>query len=385
MLVRKFVGFGLIVSLAGCASLPTSGPTRGQIVKWAKNDTTTMPIDIVEVSTAADVPAPVVNPAPASLLADLPPPPTDMVGPGDILDITIFEAGVALFGGGGGGAVADAKASGMTVKSGVSTEKLPANRVNDGGDITLPYAGKLHVAGHTVGQVESMIRHALQGFSQDPQISVTLAQSITNSVIVSGEVTKPGRLVLQTNRETLSDVIALAGGYRGNVKDLTVRITRGQDSVAVRLGDLVDSPMLDVRTYPGDRLMLVSEPRSFSVLGAAGRIDLLPFGRSSISLAEAVSTAGGANPNYGDAAGIFVFRYVPGADGTQKPVVYHVNMMKPGAYFLAQHFAMRDKDVLYFGNAASNQPGKLFALVGQLFMPLTTVASAAQTVTYTSR
>jgi hypothetical protein len=56
-------------------------------------------------------------PAPPSLtsvgtLANLPPPPTDMAGPGDILNITIYEAGVALFSGGSAGAGGmDAKAA----------------------------------------------------------------------------------------------------------------------------------------------------------------------------------------------------------------------------------------------------------------------------------
>jgi protein involved in polysaccharide export with SLBB domain len=41
---------------------------------------------------------------------------------------------------------------------------------------------------------------------------VTRREVITNSVIVGGEVVKPGRLVLNTNQESLSDVVALAGG-----------------------------------------------------------------------------------------------------------------------------------------------------------------------------
>ena len=34
---------------------------------------------------------------------------------------------------------------------------------------------------------------------------------------------------------------------------------------------------------------------------------------------------------------------------------------------------MRDKDVLYIGNASANQPTKLIQLVGQLFFPLITL------------
>ncbi|WP_244309600.1 polysaccharide biosynthesis/export family protein [Sphingobium fuliginis] len=299
-----------------------------------------------------------------------------MIGPGDVLDINIYEAGVTLFSGAGGGG------GGMSqiVAPGVQVQRLPPTRVDDLGDITIPYAGTLHVAGITTGEVEAMIRNSLARLSQNPQVIVTLNQSITNSIIVGGEVAKPGRLVLQTNRETLSDVIALAGGYRGNAKDLLLRIVRGEQSVDVRINDLVDNPKLDVRAHPGDRLMLINNPRTYSVLGAPGRVEQVPFSRSSVSLAEAVATAGGVNPGIGNPAAIFVFRYVHDEKGNEVPKVYHLNMMKTGSYFLAQRFAMRDKDVLYFGNAAANQPSKLIQLISQLFSPILTVTSAVQTV-----
>jgi len=99
-----------------------------------------------------------------------------------------------------------------------------------------------------------------------------------------------------------------------------------------------------------------------------------------MSLAEAIASAGGANPNLGDPAAIFVFRYVPDAEGILQPVVYHLNMMRTRSYFLAQRFAMQDGDVLYFGNAKANQPSKAIQLISQLFSPILTVTSAVQTV-----
>ncbi|MDX3909284.1 MAG: polysaccharide biosynthesis/export family protein [Sphingobium sp.] len=373
MQVKKFVSLALLAGLAGCATLPSSGPTGGQIEKSLRAPKTGSAIQLVHVTTVADVPNSGLSATPVELLQDLAPPPTDMVGPGDVLDISIYEAGVTLFAGVTNGA------SQMTTP-GVQVQKLPPTRVNDLGDISIPYAETLHVAGLTVGQVEAMVRNSLQRLSQNPQVLITLSQAITNSIIVGGEVGKPGRLVLQTNRETLSDVVALAGGYRGSAKDLTLRVTRGGKNVDVRMNDLVDNPALDVRAYPGDRMILINSPRTYSVLGASGRVEQVPFSRSSVSLAEAVATAGGVNPGVGNPAAIFVFRYVPDEQGNEVPIVYHLNMMKAGSYFVAQRFAMQDKDVLYFGNAAANQPSKLIQLISQLFSPILTVTSAVQTV-----
>ncbi|CAN5318869.1 polysaccharide biosynthesis/export family protein [soil metagenome] len=376
MQVKNSVCLVLLSGLAGCATLPSSGPTGSQIVKSVVVSKDGPPIQIVQIDTIENVPNSASDAPRAVPLQEVPPPPTDMIGSGDVLDISIYEAGVTLFTGGGGAEAMNQ----IAANPGVQVQKLPPSRVDDNGNITIPYAGKLHVAGHTVSEVEAMVRSSLRRMSQNPQVLITLSEAITNSIIIGGEVVKPGRLVLRTNRETLSDAIALAGGYRGNARDLILRIVRGTASVDVRLADLVDDPALDMRAYPGDRLMLVSSPLTFTVLGASGRVEQLPFSRSSVSLAEAVATAGGANPNLGDPAAIFLFRYKRDEKGIEVPVVYHLNMMKGGSYLFSQRFAMHDKDVLYFGNAAANQPTKAIQLVSQLFSPILTVTSAVQTV-----
>ncbi len=369
----KIASIGLTIALGACSTLPSSGPTGSQI-RRDLTDRQMPAIDIVEVADASALP--IAELVPSAGLPELPAPPTDVVGPGDVLSISIYEAGVTLFGNSTRASSSGAATFDPTAKEQV----LPPTRVDDDGYIAIPYAGRVHVLGRTVAEVQQLVRQSLRRFSQNPQVIVTFREAITNSVIVSGEVSRPGRLVLQTNHESLSDVIALAGGYKGSSKDLILRVMRRGQIFDFRMSQLVENPALDGRAYPGDRFILINSPRSFSVLGASGRVDQLAFNRSSISLAEAIATAGGANPNYGDAAAIFVFRHVIDENGQTRPVVYHINMMIGDAYLLAQNFPMRDKDVLYFGNAKANQPTKLIQLISQLFSPILTVTSAVQTV-----
>lgn len=373
----RHASIALLCMLAGCASLPTNGPTGSQLRKSLAVLPPSLPVRVVEVSSIENIPAVNDKSVTAPLLPQVPPPPTDLVGPGDVLEISIYEAGVTLFAGAGAAVGGSTAATGLGA-TGAQVQRLPLSRVNDAGEIVIPYAGTLKVAGHTITEIQTMIQRSLRKLSQNPQVLIALSQGITNTVIVSGEVTRPGRLALQTNRERLSDIVALAGGYRGTVRDLAIRVTRGTQMVEVRLDDLNTRPELDIPALPGDRIALLSVPRSFSVLGASGRVEQLPFARSRVSLAEAIAQAGGANPNAGDAAAIFLFRYVPDESGGETPVVYHVNMMKADAYFLTQRFTMRDRDILYFGNAASNRPAKLFQLISQLFTPLVTVTAATQ-------
>jgi polysaccharide export outer membrane protein len=242
----------------------------------------------------------------------------------------------------------------------------------------VPFVGRVRAAGHTAAELQQIIQSGLRGMSQDPQVLVSIEQSITNSVIIAGEVTKPGRLVLATNRESLVDAIALAGGYRGEAKDAIARVQRDGQSFEVRLSDLLDMPQEDIHVAPGDRITLISRPQSFSVLGASNKSEEIAFPRAHLTLAEAVALAGGANPNAGDAAAIFVFRYVRKPDGTEQPTVYHVNMMRPGAYLLSQRFLMRDGDVLYVGNARANQLTKFVNVLSQLFVPVATARAVVQ-------
>jgi polysaccharide export outer membrane protein len=296
-----------------------------------------------------------------------------MIGPGDILDIAVYEAGVMLFGG-----TAKAASDAQPFDSSAKVERLAGNRVNDAGDIQVPYAGRLHVAGRTVNEVEEQIRAALRGFSQNPQILITIRESVTNSVIIGGEVAKPGRLVLPTNRETVADAIALAGGYRGDAKDLAVRLHGRNGTAEFRMIEALSGEEEALRVYPGDRISILRSLRSFSVLGAPGQVQLFSFGAPNVSMAEAIAQAGGSHPAFGDPGAIFVFRYATDKDGSTYPVVYHMNMMKAGNYLLSQRFAIQDKDVIYIGNARANQPSKLIQIVSQLFSPIVTVVSAAQ-------
>lgn len=361
----------LSFALAGCAAIPSSGPTGGEIRSQIGADTDHLGIALVEVTSVAQLPPP-VQAAPAFSPEYVPPPPTELLGPGDVVDISIYESGIALF----SRASAAAAAGAAGLDTGASAERLPPTRVSDQGTINVPYLGELPVLGRTTGEVEQMIRRALRGKSQNPQVVVSIREGLTNSIIIGGDVARPGRLVLPTNRESLTDVIALAGGSRGEIKDMLVRVQRGAVRGDFRLSDVMSDPARNIRVFPTDRISLIRAPRSFSVLGAAGKAEQIAFPAAQTTLAEAMALSGGSNPNTGDPRAIFVFRINQGPNGEDQPVVYHFNLMRASSFLLAQRFAMADKDVLYVGNAAANQPTKLTQIVSQLFFPLVALQNA---------
>ncbi len=356
--------------LAGCASLPSNGPTARAIIKQSKAADGTAKFKIIDLDLGAVdsqnyADAPAEGPSLGQLASEGR---NDLVGSGDVLKISIYEIGVTLFGSGNSFAGGSAQVGGADPSA--RAQAFPDVVVTAKGDISLPYLGSIAVAGLTAEQIEQRITAAMAGKSQDPRAHVVVGTSITNNVVVSGAVGKPGRVPLTLGRERLLDAIAAAGGSQATADDTVVRFSRGSTAIEQRLGTIRSASIDDLVLHPGDRIELIRRPKTYTVFGAVARIQQVPFEISRVSLAEALARAGGPNDAQADASAIFLFRYrEDAASGTEEPVIYRLNMLRPDSYFLAQRFAMRDKDVIYIANASSNQPSKLVNIINQLFTP----------------
>ena len=300
----------------------------------------------------------------------------DRIAPGDALQVNIYEVGMTLFGSstasagsglGGSSVVPD------TVDTTVRSQPVNVVTVAADGTIRLPYIGRLMVAGSTPYDVQRMIEQALHGKSQSPQALVTVVNSPGNSVYLLGDVTRTGRMPLTAARERLLDAVATAGGSKATSADTVVRLTRGGESAEMRLGDIRPGGGDDLTLLPGDRVELVVEPRSFSAFGATPKVSQVAFEAPKLSLAEALARVGGPNDAQADPKAVFLFRYDATAIAAgEPPVIYRLNLMRPESYLIAQNFPMRDKDLIYIANAASNPVTKFVGILNQLFAPLLT-------------
>lgn len=355
-----------VLSLGGCATLPKTGPQGHAIVRDATNGAYTL----VEVDRADAVPA---APEPAAF-QPLPPNGSLDIGaiaPGDTLSISLYEIGVRIFSAAG-------SANGDTGFDPAATkQQIGPLEVSSEGTISLPYVGVVTVAGKRPSEVEREIEVQMGGQSEHPQVLVRLESAFGSAVIVGGEVTNPGRFRLTPAHEKLLDVITLAGGYRGaGMSDLVVHVDRHGQVSEAPLEGLDYSNGGGMEMAPGDRVEVLRRPRSYSVMGTANRINRYDLPTRQVSLIDALALAGGPNDNLADPAAVFLFRYVKTPDGKDRPMVYHVNMMKPESYFLAQKFILENKDVIYVAGARANEPTKLVQTIGQIFTPFFLVKGA---------
>lgn len=354
--------------LAGCASLPSSGPTARQIVH-AERDLRRF--NIVEVDEAAISEIEASPSAGRGRLAALAGTgDVDRIGPGDILQVSIFEVGTALFAGRGGFSDPTAPVTG-------SGEQLPPVIVGRDGAITLPWVGRLQAAGLTPDELGASLAGRYRANSENPQVMVAVRDNVNNTVVVQGEVRRPGRLPLTLARERVLDAIAIAGGAANPTGDSLVRLTRGERWAEGPLSVIEPGSTDDVELLPQDRISIAFRPRTFTMLGAAGKPAEVPFQNLRVSLAEALGRAAGPSDSQANPAAVFVFRYEPAeldgspADGAT-PVAYRVNMRDPMAYFLTQRFEMRPRDVVYIANADANIPQKAIQILNLFFSPFYT-------------
>jgi polysaccharide export outer membrane protein len=365
--MRFAVGAAALLATAGCSTVPSAGPTARQIRRDEKRDNTTG-FRIVDIDTgnAAGTPARTPGAGPLSALAREGR--TDTLGPGDVLQIDVYEVGVSLFAKPATGSGQFTPAAGATI--------LGASVAADG-TITLPYIGRVTAQGRTAADIERLIESGMVGLSQRPQVTVSVRTNLYNTYYVSGDVRASGRFDLGLPRQRLLDALARAGGTvnaSGNVSqpnDMVVRLIRDGVAAETRLSEIGAATSENVELLPGDRIELVNQPRTFLVFGSTDRVSQLPFSASDLSLAEALARVGGPSERIADPAAVFLFRWgvpeVPG--GVPRPIVYRLDMTRADSFLLSQRFGMQDKDVVYIASAAVNAPAKLTQIIGQLFTP----------------
>jgi polysaccharide export outer membrane protein len=290
---------------------------------------------------------------------------SDTIRAGDTLAIAIYEVGVTLFGSG-------IPTSGMPEFPTANAQRM-AVQVDEEGTITLPYIGTVQASGKTPLALSNQIAGQLRRLSQSPQVMIAITDTLETNAILSGAIAKSGRYRLTSAHERLLDLVAIAGGVNGNIADMELRVVRGSHVASIRLADLRPEDIGNIVVAPGDHIELLPRPRSYTVFGASDKVSQIPFETNTVTLAEAIARGAGPSDSRADARGVFLLRFENAADSAEpRPVVYRLNLMDPGSYFLAQQIPVQDKDVILFASSPSNLTAKLINLLNLLSSPIVT-------------
>lgn len=371
------------ISISGCAALPSSGPSA-RVVKATASNGISGPANIQVIDVNEQVARRLIETHVDQPLADSLGDGIafgSVVGRGDVLEISIWEAPPAvLF----GASLSDSRSSIATSRP----SSLPEIMVDQNGRIDVPFAGQLTVAGKTPSQISQAIAVRLAGKAHDPQIGVRVVRNASANVTVVGDVASSGRVGLTTKGERLLDVLASVGGVRQPVGKMTIQITRGDKVATEALADVIKNPRENIRLQADDVVTALFQPFSFIVLGATKKNEEIPFEATGLTLAQALGRVGGLDDQRADARGVFIFRLedpkslgLPSGTPVQVtaegkvPIIYRVDMKNPATFFVAQSFPVRDKDVVYVSNAPVAEFQKFVNAISGTILPFATVAA----------
>ncbi len=285
------------------------------------------------------------------------------IGPGDVLSITIYETGAGeLFG----------PAAAQQLPYGTTNVTLPNQTVDRSGFISVPFAPSVKVAGLTPLEVQHSIERLLSGKAANPQVLVSVVSDATNMVTLTGAVKTPGRYRLTAASETLLQMVAMAGGPTGLESDTILQLTRGRRQVGIRLSDLAAHSRDDIHARPGDYIDLQREPRIFQIYGGVFNSGSYSLATDDVTLAQAITRAGGLQGTQADSRGIFLFRYedpsvlreipktqiivmAPPTSSVSKdapePVLYKVDLKTVSGIFYSTRLNIHDKDLIFVPTA----------------------------------
>ena len=218
------------------------------------------------------------------------------VGPGDVLDIAVFQV----------------------------KELNTSARVNARGTIILPLLGELDIGGKSLREVESLLSERLLEFLHDPQVSVFVAEYQSQQISVTGAVNKPALHTL-TRPRTVLELLSMSGGLSpaaGRKIYVQTTIKREPQRLIIDLDEIMRNPddrSLRIALKGGDAIFVpeagvvfvegaVKKPGSYKLTGNTG-------------VMEAIALAGGIKYEAKETI-VQVYTLVSG----NEPRVINVNM-----------------------------------------------------------
>jgi len=280
------------------------------------------------------------------------------------------------------------------IESGRAGTLVPSQPVGPDGAISIPYAGRVVIAGNAPEEAQRKIEQLLANRALEPQAIVIVRRNIANSVTIVGDAVR-GRRVALSPGDRLLQVIAAAGGPQtimgttegkngaNAIHEVFVRLSRDGITASIPFSTLVNHPEENIFAEPGDVLTIVRRPKTLSVFGAAGKNTTITFDSEAVSLSEALAKAGGLADHRADPSAVFLFRYEPlsvvralgqppatGAPPDMSPIAYRLDLNDAASFLLAQRFAVHDKDIIFIADSESRKIYKILAGISEITGPI---------------
>lgn len=255
------------------------------------------------------------------------------VGPGDVLNIIVWDHPELSL----SGATGAASTEGSNVGNGYN--------VSSDGRIQFPFAGAVKVSGLTELQIREKLTKTLAKYITDPQLTVRVQSYRNSRVYLDGEVNNPGLQNLNDIPMTLPEALNRAGGLTENADRSSIVLTRNGKETVINLAKMTAQGINPNRIMlkNGDMLRVNNRDRAkVFMIGEVLKPQALVMNDGQLTLAQALGEVGGtsisSNPGQ-----VYVIR-----KGKQEQAeIYHLDANSPTALILASGFQLKPQDMVY--------------------------------------
>jgi len=289
---KKIILILAMFAIEACTLLPRNGPNDKDILEVSsghtKDDNKVLGYEYVVVDVTRET-IPHIRKDVVKSLSTLrsAKPPKVRLGPADVVRITVFED----------------QSGGLFIPDDAGSRPgnfvtLPAQKVQSDGRISVPYAGSIIVSGKTPIEVEELIRDKLSAKAINPDVSLEVIQDNYPRASVVGVVENDGVFALRNGGDRILDIIAQAGGVKGEEEDIFVRLSRGIKSIKIPYATLTENPRENIFVLPGDLIHVSREHKKFYTFGAAGQVGEFEFTSPTVNLNTAIAKSIGLLVKY---------------------------------------------------------------------------------------
>ena len=364
--MRAFVAFLLLTFVASCGSLPRGAGIQSEVL--AAPDTQVQP----NGETVYGFSVFEINGDILPLLANWPSkdarrsswinrqaqPASLLIAPGDMLDVTIW----------------DAEENSLLTNAGQRVAQLRGIKVNSDGRIFIPFVGNLRVTGMSPQSARARIESQLTQTIPSAQVQVSVAPGRANTANLVSGVNAPGVYPLPDRDYTLLSLLSQGAGVRASLENPQVSLMRGSQVYNIALKRIYEDPQLDTTLMGGDRIIIEDDDRYFLSLGATGSEAVHKFPKDNVSALDALSIVGGVSDNRADPQGILILREYASsavrsdisAGPPQIRIIFSIDLTSADGLFSAAKFAVAPGDLIYATESPVNAAQTVFSIFGSV-------------------
>ncbi len=243
-------------------------------------------------------------------------------------------------------------------------------KIGEDGFINLPTVGRIKAAGLTVEEVQTEVVNRLKRLIVSPDVAVSLVETHSQPVTVTGSVKNPGVIQLQ-GRKTLVEILAAAGGPADEA-GYSIRITRqrifgdlplpgahvddtGAYSIAdVNLAAIMDArdPAANIVLKPND-LINVPKAQMVYVIGEVLKPGNIVLGeQKTVTVLQAISLASGLSKT-AKSTETKILRVTPGSSARTE-IAVNLKLILAGK---TNDVPLQAEDILYVPNSLKKDVG----------------------------